>query len=289
MSKKKSFDKRMQAKIEDVTNRQQADKATQVRQYRIKPAVCSMPWWKQLLWIAVWLTWLIAAWLMASTILAFILVAIRRVGGNDLMSSTVGVAIVQSSLFLVLLILFSSVPYLFGQNSHLTKAKKRSDRMHVMGLGRLPESNDLLYAVTGLAAYYLIAGLIAGLAGLVLSDGLLSQAQETGYQVIGNNWLDVVVIIVSLALVTPLLEELIFRGFLFGKLVQTTNLVPAIIVTSAVFALAHGQLNVALVTFVMSGISCLLRLKTGAIWASIGLHMFINLVASILVFILPML
>ena len=289
MSKKKSFDKRMQAKIEDVTNRQQADKATQVRQYRINPAVCSMPWWKQLLWIAVWLTWLIVAWLMASTILAFILVVIRRVGGNDLMSSTVGVAIVQSSLFLLLLILFSSVPYLFGQNSHLTKAKKRSDKMHVMGLGRLPESNDLLHAVIGLAAYYLIAGLIAGLAGLVLSDGLLSQAQETGYQVIGNNWLDVVVIIVSLALVTPLLEELIFRGFLFGKLVQTTNLVPAIIVTSAVFALAHGQLNVALVTFVMSGISCLLRLKTGAIWASIGLHMFINLVASILVFILPML
>lgn len=289
MSKKKSFDKRMQAKIEDVTNRQQADKATQIQQCRIELAVYPMPWWKQLLWIAVWLTWLVTAWLMASTILAFILVVIRRVGGNDLMSSTVGVTIVQSSLFLLLLILFSSVPYLFGQKSHLTKAKKRSDRMHVMGLGRLPESNDLLYAVAGLAAYYLIAGLIAGLAGLVLSDGLLSQAQETGYQVIGNNWLDVVVIIVSLVLVTPLLEELIFRGFLFGKLVQTTNLVLAIIVTSAVFALAHGQLNVALVTFVMSGISCLLRLKTGAIWASIGLHMFINLVASILVFILPML
>lgn len=289
MSKKKSFDKRMQAKIEDVTNRQQADKATQIQQCRIELAVYLMPWWKQLLWIAVWLTWLVTAWLMASTILAFILVVIRRVGGNDLMSSTVGVTIVQSSLFLLLLILFSSVPYLFGQKSHLTKAKKRSDRMHVMGLGRLPESNDLLYAVAGLAAYYLIAGLIAGLAGLVLSDGLLSQAQETGYQVIGNNWLDVVVIIVSLVLVTPLLEELIFRGFLFGKLVQTTNLVLAIIVTSAVFALAHGQLNVALVTFVMSGISCLLRLKTGAIWASIGLHMFINLVASILVFILPML
>lgn len=289
MSKKKSFDKRMQAKIEDVTNRQQADKATQIQQCRIELAVYPMPWWKQLLWIAVWLTWLVTAWLMASTILAFILVVIRRVGGNDLMSSTVGVTIVQSSLFLLLLILFSSVPYLFGQKSHLTKAKKRSDRMHVMGLGRLPESNDLLYAVAGLAAYYLIAGLIAGLAGLVLSDGLLSQAQETGYQVIGNNWLDVVVIIVSLVLVTPLLEELIFRGFLFGKLVQTTNLVLAIIVTSAVFALAHGQLNVALVTFVMSGISCLLRLKTGAIWTSIGLHMFINLVASILVFILPML
>ena len=289
MSKKKSFDKRIQAKIEDVTNRQQADKATQIQQCRIELAVYPMPWWKQLLWIAVWLTWLVMAWLMASTILAFILVVIRRVGGNDLMSSTVGVTIVQSSLFLLLLILFSSVPYLFGQKSHLTKAKKRSDRMHVMGLGRLPESNDLLYAVAGLAAYYLIAGLIAGLAGLVLSDGLLSQAQETGYQVIGNNWLDVVVIIVSLVLVTPLLEELIFRGFLFGKLVQTTNLVLAIIVTSAVFALAHGQLNVALVTFVMSGISCLLRLKTGAIWASIGLHMFINLVASILVFILPML
>lgn len=289
MSKKKSFDKRMQAKIEDVTNRQQADKATQIQQCRIELAVYPMPWWKQLLWIAVWLTWLVTAWLMASTILAFILVVIRRVGGNDLMSSTVGVTIVQSSLFLLLLILFSSVPYLFGQKSHLTKAKKRSDRMHVMGLGRLPESNDLLYAVAGLAAYYLIAGLIAGLAGLVLSDGSLSQAQETGYQVIGNNWLDVVVIIVSLVLVTSLLEELIFRGFLFGKLVQTTNLVLAIIVTSAVFALAHGQLNVALVTFVMSGISCLLRLKTGAIWASIGLHMFINLVASILVFILPML
>ena len=289
MSKKKSFDKRIHAKKEDVTNRQQADKATQIQQCRIELAVYPMPWWKQLLWITVWLTWLVTAWLMASTILAFILVVIRRVGGNDLMSSTVGVTIVQSSLFLLLLILFSSVPYLFGQKSHLTKAKKRSDRMHVMGLGRLPESNDLLYAVAGLAAYYLIAGLIAGLAGLVLSDGLLSQAQETGYQVIGNNWLDVVVIIVSLVLVTPLLEELIFRGFLFGKLVQTTNLVLAIIVTSAVFALAHGQLNVALVTFVMSGISCLLRLKTGAIWASIGLHMFINLVASILVFILPML
>lgn len=83
------------------------------------------------------------------------------------------------------------------------------------------------------------------------------------------------------------------RGFLYSSLKKAMRLIPAALLTSALFAAAHlpeggaaGPLYVAaLDTFVLSLILIYLREKTGSLWASITLHAFKNGVAFMALFV----
>ena len=111
-----------------------------------------------------------------------------------------------------------------------------------------------------------------------------SQAQSLGFsQLLGGELLIAFVVLVVL---TPLFEEALFRGFLYGRLRQTSLpwWVPAVIV-SLLFGLAHGQWNVGIDVFVLSMVACGLREVTGSIWAGILLHMAKNMVAFFAVFV----
>ena len=71
-------------------------------------------------------------------------------------------------------------------------------------------------AMLGVVGYYLLAFILTALASLVLPDGLMAQAQYTGFN--ANSWGGAILIVFILAVITPIFEELIFRGFLLGKL-----------------------------------------------------------------------
>ena len=82
-------------------------------------------------------------------------------------------------------------------------------------------------------------------------------------------------------LVAPLVEELIFRGFLYPALSRWTGPVPAVIVTSAGFALIHGgQLAYSLVPLLsIFGVGVVLtvtRAITKSVATSVLVHMAYN-------------
>ena len=72
-----------------------------------------------------------------------------------------------------------------------------------------------------------------------------------------------------------------------GKLRKSMPVWAAIIITSLLFALVHFQWNVALDTFALSIVLCLLRLVTKSLWAPILLHAMKNGLAFYLLFINP--
>lgn len=79
----------------------------------------------------------------------------------------------------------------------------------------------------------------------------------------------------------PLLEELIFRGVLFNRLKIRTGIIPAMIISSFLFAIGHdfGGITSAF----LFGISmCILYLKTDNIFVTISVHFINNVVATIL-------
>jgi membrane protease YdiL (CAAX protease family) len=63
----------------------------------------------------------------------------------------------------------------------------------------------------------------------------------------------------------------------------------AILITSTLFGLIHGAWNVGIDTFALSIVLCVVRLKTGSLWASILIHMTKNAIAFYLLFINPLL
>lgn len=78
----------------------------------------------------------------------------------------------------------------------------------------------------------------------------------------------------------PLIEELIFRGVLFNRLKIRTGIIPAIIISSFIFAIGHefGGITSA---FLFGICMCILYMKTDNILVPMTVHFINNLVATI--------
>lgn len=132
--------------------------------------------------------------------------------------------------------------------------------------------------------YVLISTTLVAVASWLLPHFNASQAQDVGLS--GSYSLGLKIIgFVSLVILTPIFEETMFRGVLFKGLRRSMSFYPALIVTSLLFALAHGQLNVAIDTFALGLLLGYLTEKTGSIVPSILLHALKNSIAFIILFV----
>jgi membrane protease YdiL (CAAX protease family) len=114
----------------------------------------------------------------------------------------------------------------------------------------------------------------------------ISQVQNTGFSKLTQHY-EFVLAFITLVLIAPFAEELLFRGYLFGKLRKYIPIWTAVVVISMVFGAFHGAWNLAIDTFALSVILCLLRITTDSIWSSIMLHMLKNGIAFYILFIYP--
>lgn len=83
-------------------------------------------------------------------------------------------------------------------------------------------------------------------------------------------------------LLVPLGEELLFRGLAYGVL-RRVGRVFGVVVTAAVFALAHGLNVVFAAAFVLGVVNALLYERTGSIWPPAAAHATFNLISFVLV------
>lgn len=86
-------------------------------------------------------------------------------------------------------------------------------------------------------------------------------------------------VLVALVLLPPILEETIFRGFLFPAISKRTGIFWGAVISSIVFGMAHGQANIAVYTFVIGLVLCFMYVRTRSIVPGILLHMLNNYLA----------
>jgi uncharacterized protein len=80
------------------------------------------------------------------------------------------------------------------------------------------------------------------------------------------------------AILAPIVEEVVFRGFLFGGLRKYLNVWPAILISGALFGALHFQLLAFPVLFLLGIILAALYQRTGSLWMPILMHFCINAV-----------
>lgn len=145
----------------------------------------------------------------------------------------------------------------------------------VYGLGALP-----VYLVVYLVAVTILAHLIPGLN--------VNEKQQLGFNNVSGAG-QMILTFVSLVILPPIAEEILFRGLIYSSLKKNLPPVVAVIGTSILFAAGHlpeggsaGPLYIAAIdTFILSLILIYLREKTGGLWASMTLHALKNTVAFI--------
>lgn len=104
--------------------------------------------------------------------------------------------------------------------------------------------------------------------------------------------IQLIIMVVAVVIVVPILEELLFRGFLQAWLKKLMGWSKAVFLVSIIFALFHfstsqGAENFELLPalFVLSCFLGFLRERQRSLWASIGLHSTFNLISVTLILI----
>lgn len=164
--------------------------------------------------------------------------------------------------------------------------KKRPTTKEDLGVQRYPQLKDVAWLFAGAITYLILTLIVTSFAMVVFPSGDYTEAQEIGFAGLTNNW-EFILAFISLVIVAPVAEEVIFRGYMYGKLRKYAPVWLTVLLTSLLFAIAHFQWNVGLDTFALGVVLALLRFATGSIWASILLHMLKNGVAFYLLFVNP--
>lgn len=84
------------------------------------------------------------------------------------------------------------------------------------------------------------------------------------------------IVIISMVIFAPLLEEMIFRRVLFGGLYQKTNFIIATLVSALVFAAVHGELQHLLIYTAPALVFSFIYYKTKRLLAPILAHLLMN-------------
>jgi membrane protease YdiL (CAAX protease family) len=169
--------------------------------------------------------------------------------------------------------------------------KSRRAKLQDLGLVK-PKVSDLGYVITGAIVYFILYIGIVSVISQIFDSLDLNQQQELGYNT-ETTGIALVLAFVSLVILPPLVEEILTRGFLFSGLRKAMKFIPAAIICSAIFGLAHlgggeggSAIWIATIdTFILGVVLAYLRERSGSLWPSIGLHASKNLLAFLFLFV----
>lgn len=238
-----------------------------------KPAAIKITW-KTFGWAIALLAWVGIALYASQFIISLIMVAIL---GVETVLQPVWSTVFSALVYILCLFLTIFIPW------KLAKMKTSRDEL---GLTGLPTWTDILLSPVGFAVYYILAIIFAALFMSILPGIDWGQTQDVGFQNLMQTS-DQILAFIALVVLAPIAEEIIFRGWLYGKLRGKLPAWLSIILVSVLFGVMHGQWNVGVNVFCMSVVMCLMREITGTIWSSILLHMIKNGVAFYFLFISP--
>lgn len=249
-------------------------------------------------WAVAAMLWIIASIIAAQYIVGFLMIMI--IGQEDFLNP-LPTAIFSALSYILAFLMIILLPPLFNKlfenrpnhtKENKGKVKTRFVSMRTLGIDKWVTWTDIGLSIAGIVVYFILAAILLS----IFSIFPWFNAEQT--QNIGFNTnlygLERMLAFLTLVVVAPIAEELIFRGYLYGKMrekfSQVTSEIWSVIISallvSVVFGIVHMQWNVGVNVFAMSLVACALREYTGTIYAGILLHMIKNGLAFYFLFVL---
>lgn len=230
-------------------------------------------------WLAVALpVWVLVSFVLAQVLTGIVIAVLQMVGVPlAAMNQAVLSTLLSVIVYVLSLVITVGLPWLIRRYK-----TTRED----IGLQRLPSWLELGITPVAFLVYIFLSAVLTAIAMQFLTFIDFEQVQDTGFDQLGQNY-EYVLAFLTLVVLAPVAEEVLFRGYLFGKLRQHAPVWVAILVTSLLFAAVHGAWNVGIDVFALSIVLCLLRVWLKTIWAPILLHMLKNGIAFYFLFINP--
>jgi len=178
-----------------------------------------------------------------------------------------------------------ALPILFSWLYFILKSGR--EKWQAIGIKK-PLLKHFGYAVLAYATILAIMYALRLTAGHFIN---FNQEADTGYSA-DLKGAGLVYAFITVVLIAPVMEEVVFRGYVFSRLRNFLKFIPSVILVSLLFGYLHlhngkgGAIAWAAFTetFVASIVLCILREKTGNIWAGVCVHAVNNLVSLVTFF-----
>lgn len=198
--------------------------------------------------------------------------------GSHWLASTLGVTVYAILYYSLSLFLLLFIPY---------RLKCWHPNRTQLGLKNMPTWVDVGLAPVGLAAYFILATILLLIFSQIPGFNTTEPQGQIFQKLLSPT--ERFLGFFTIAVAAPIAEELIFRGWLYGKLraiIDSKFSLPiSALLVSILFGIFHGQWNVGVGVFALSLILCGLREITGTIYAGIFVHAFKNALAFYLLYI----
>ncbi len=149
----------------------------------------------------------------------------------------------------------------------------------LFGLRRLRLGTIVLISVLGgVASLFLCGWLVGGFANDYLESlfGELELQEPVKMLRESDSTLHLLLSIAMACVAAPLVEEFLFRGYIYGTLRHFTHPIFAAVVVGALFAVVHGNLPALLPLWVFSLLLTTAYELTRCLWVPVGMHVVFN-------------
>lgn len=236
---------------------------------------------------------LMLLWVGASIVASQLIVGNSMVAilGVDQLSKPLWSATYSMLTYILAIVFVILIPHFIAKKR---KIEGFQTNRKELGLKGVPTWTDLGLAPVSMVVYLILAYVLT----LIFSNFAWFDATEV--QDVGFNYyivgFDKSLAFIAMVVIAPIAEEIIFRGWLYGKLrqklskdtIESVSVIASSLFVSVIFGAIHAQWNVGINVFAMSMVACALREVTGTIYAGIFLHILKNGVAFYLLYILGM-
>lgn len=141
------------------------------------------------------------------------------------------------------------------------------------------------WRAVGIGLAFGIGGLFVTLPAALLYQSIVGPDATSAvggiYEGVRTAWPMAVTVLLLVAVVAPICEEVVYRGLLWGALEQRWGRFTAATVSTLVFALAHLEPQRAPLLLVVAIPIALARLYSGSLWGGIVAHQVTNLLPGI--------
>ncbi|MEM7015505.1 MAG: CPBP family intramembrane glutamic endopeptidase [Verrucomicrobiota bacterium] len=162
---------------------------------------------------------------------------------------------------------------------------RQHDLVELWGLDRMNPKNVVISSVMLVLSTVLTLLVMQLFYVLFLKDAIgEAPAQESIQQLRKDRSLGMIVtLIISACIIAPILEEVLFRGFLYPVLKRFTPPIIAALIVSGIFAAVHSNLGGLVPLGVLSLMLILVYEITGTLWSAMLVHAGFNLCNIIMV------
>lgn len=156
-------------------------------------------------------------------------------------------------------------------------ARKQRDIFKVCRFKKLSWDKVLISFVAGIA-FVSLSSLILYVLGIILPSALESHHENMQSLERGG----ILLMFLSVGLMAPFIEEVMFRGIIFDELESKMSLKLTVLIQGLLFGVYHLNIAQGLYASIMGLVLGLILIWTGSIWAPILIHLGNNLFSIVL-------